>query len=83
MTQGESLKKIVKSHAEDETFSITKNLTGRLKFAKTDTRRRELVAKMEEHIKSLEILNKGQKQISRFCMAGNLIVFESLRRVSR
>ena len=69
----ESLRKIVKSHAEDETFSIMKNLTGRFKFAKTDTRRRELVAKMEEHIKSLEILNKGQKQISRFCAAGNSI----------
>ena len=72
----ESLKAFIKRHSEDKTFSVTKNLSGRFKFAKADSRRRELIEQMGKHIKLLEKLNKGQEQITQFVTAGNLIESE-------
>ena len=72
-TGREALRAILKGHVEDETFSTTKHLAARFKFAKSDSTRRELLERMGDKIKMLEKLNKVQAQIKQFVAAGNLI----------
>lgn len=72
-TGREALMAILKSHAEDKTFSMTKHLAARFRFAKSDSSRRELLERMDHNIKLLEKLNKRQAQIKDFIAAGNLI----------
>ena len=72
-TGREALRAILMSHGEDKTFSMTTHLAARLKFAKSDPKRRELLERMGDNIKLLERLNQGQAQIKQFVAAGNLI----------
>jgi hypothetical protein len=69
----EVLRDIIRCHANDSTSSFKPALRSRFKFAKADSRRRELLEEIGDNIKLLKRLNKGQELIAEFVAVGNTI----------
>ncbi len=66
------LRMIIADH-KDGTFSMRKHLAKRFKFASSDPVRNDLINQMRENIKLLKSLVKGEKKITDFFAAGELI----------
>jgi hypothetical protein len=71
-TSKETLRKIIKHHEQDKTFTIT-NFSKRFMFAASDSKRHKLIKRMEEDIELLKKLNKGQRTVEKFIAHAKLM----------